>query len=89
MVTAPQYTVRERVDESFARCTSGRDIGSSLPALLTALVAVLPTDGRTMLRVGMTNPPFILEHLEEIAKHLNDPRVFSFLHIPVQSGSDR
>jgi threonylcarbamoyladenosine tRNA methylthiotransferase CDKAL1 len=33
--------------------------------------------------------PFILEHLEEIAANLNDPRVFSFLHIPVQSGSDR
>jgi hypothetical protein len=56
MVTAPRCTVRERVNESFARCTSGRDIGSSLPALLTALVAVLPTDGRTILRVGMTNP---------------------------------
>lgn len=33
--------------------------------------------------------PFILEHLEAIADYLRDPRVFSFLHIPVQSGSDR
>jgi threonylcarbamoyladenosine tRNA methylthiotransferase CDKAL1 len=41
-----------------------------------------------MLRIGMTNPPYILEHLEEIAKILNHPRVYSFLHIPVQSGSD-
>lgn len=46
----------------------GRDIGTSLPALLTACVAVLPPDGRTMLRVGMTNPPFILEHLDAIAE---------------------
>ncbi len=42
----------------------GRDIGSSLPELLDRLIAVLPPDGRTMLRVGMTNPPYVLEHLE-------------------------
>lgn len=41
-----------------------------------------------MLRVGMTNPPFILEHLQEIAEVLRHPCVYSFLHVPVQSGSD-
>jgi len=66
----------------------GRDIGSSLPALLTALVGVLPPDGRTMLRVGMTNPPFILEHLPAIAEALRHPCVFAYLHVPVQSGSN-
>ncbi len=40
----------------------GRDIGSSLPELLRQLVQVIP-DG-CMLRLGMTNPPYILEHLE-------------------------
>ncbi|XP_065370478.1 threonylcarbamoyladenosine tRNA methylthiotransferase [Calliphora vicina] len=64
----------------------GRDIGSSLPELLWKLVEVIPKN--CMLRVGMTNPPYILEHLEEIAKVLQHPRVYSFLHVPVQSGSD-
>lgn len=41
---------------SAAAAAAGRDIGSNLPALLEQLVAVLPADGRTMLRVGMTNP---------------------------------
>lgn len=41
-----------------------------------------------MLRVGMTNPPYILEHLEEMAKVLMHPQVFAYLHIPVQAGSD-
>lgn len=40
----------------------GRDIGTSLPELLRQLVRVIP-DG-CMLRLGMTNPPYILEHLE-------------------------
>ncbi|XP_058064869.1 threonylcarbamoyladenosine tRNA methylthiotransferase [Anopheles bellator] len=66
--------------------TYGRDIGSSLPELLHKLVEVIPEG--CMMRLGMTNPPYILEHLEEMAKVLSHPRVYSFLHIPVQSGSD-
>ncbi|XP_076999744.1 threonylcarbamoyladenosine tRNA methylthiotransferase isoform X1 [Tamandua tetradactyla] len=64
----------------------GRDIGTNLPTLLWKLVEVIPEGA--MLRLGMTNPPYILEHLEEMAKILNHPRVYSFLHIPVQSASD-
>ncbi|KAL6184354.1 hypothetical protein ACLB2K_045756 [Fragaria x ananassa] len=66
----------------------GRDIGVNLPILLNAIVKELPPDGSTMLRIGMTNPPFILEHLKEIAEVLRHPCVYSFLHVPVQSGSD-
>lgn len=40
------------------------------------------------MRLGMTNPPYILEHLEEIGKILATPKVYGFLHVPVQSGSD-
>ncbi|EES12187.1 threonylcarbamoyladenosine tRNA methylthiotransferase [Sorghum bicolor] len=66
----------------------GRDISTNLPNLLNAIVAELPVDQSTMLRIGMTNPPFILEHLKEIAAVLCHPCVYSFLHVPVQSGSD-
>ncbi|KAF9670608.1 hypothetical protein SADUNF_Sadunf13G0086600 [Salix dunnii] len=66
----------------------GRDIGVNLPILLNAIVAELPSNASTMLRIGMTNPPFILEHLKEIAEVLRHPCVYSFLHVPVQSGSD-
>ncbi|XP_069074868.1 threonylcarbamoyladenosine tRNA methylthiotransferase [Pleurodeles waltl] len=64
----------------------GRDIGTDLPTLLWKLVEVIPEGA--MLRLGMTNPPYILEHLEEMARILNHPRVYAFLHIPVQSASD-
>ncbi|KAI5106022.1 threonylcarbamoyladenosine tRNA methylthiotransferase [Silurus meridionalis] len=64
----------------------GRDIGTDLPTLLWELVKEIP-DG-CMLRLGMTNPPYILEHLEEMAKILSHPRVYAFLHVPVQSASD-
>uniref|UniRef100_A0A673CUP3 tRNA-t(6)A37 methylthiotransferase n=1 Tax=Sphaeramia orbicularis TaxID=375764 RepID=A0A673CUP3_9TELE len=64
----------------------GRDIGTDLPTLLWKLVEEIPEGA--MLRLGMTNPPYILEHLEEMAKILNHPRVYAFLHVPVQSASD-
>eukprot|EP00249_Psilotum_nudum_P018945 c27031_g1_i1 orf=161-2134(+) len=66
----------------------GRDIGTNLPTLLHALVAELPKDQSVMLRVGMTNPPYILQHLQDIAMIFQHPCVYSFLHVPVQSGSN-
>ena len=42
----------------------GRDIGVTLPELLWQLVEVMPEG--SMLRIGMTNPPYIMEHLEVI-----------------------
>ena len=66
----------------------GIDLGMALPDLLAAVVRVLPKDQSVMLRLGMTNPPYMLQHLDAIADALNHPAVFSFLHVPVQSGSN-
>lgn len=60
----------------------GRDINTNISILLQELTKVLPED--VMLRIGMTNPPYMMEHLENIAKILNHPNVYSFLHVPVQ-----
>ena len=40
----------------------GHDIGVTLPELLWQLVDVIPEGA--MMRLGMTNPPYIMEHLE-------------------------
>ena len=57
----------------------GRDIGTNIVELLTAILAALPEG--TMLRLGMTNPPYILEHVEGIARLLQHPRMYCYLHI--------
>ncbi|CAK9061590.1 unnamed protein product [Durusdinium trenchii] len=41
-----------------------------------------------MLRTGMTNPPYIMQHLESVVEALQRPNVYGFMHVPVQSGSD-
>eukprot|EP01091_Cochliopodium_minus_P010002 TRINITY_DN2591_c0_g1_i1.p1 TRINITY_DN2591_c0_g1~~TRINITY_DN2591_c0_g1_i1.p1 ORF type:complete len:637 (+),score=189.52 TRINITY_DN2591_c0_g1_i1:48-1958(+) len=64
----------------------GIDLGTDIAELLKNMIPLIP-DG-AMLRVGMTNPPYIMNHLQAIADHLNQPNVYSFLHIPVQAGSN-
>ena len=47
----------------------GKDIGVTLPELLWQLVDVIPDGAR--MRIGMTNPPYILEHLEVFGEPFN------------------
>eukprot|EP00920_Eleutheroschizon_duboscqi_P011893 GHVT01028414.1.p1 GENE.GHVT01028414.1~~GHVT01028414.1.p1 ORF type:complete len:529 (-),score=92.80 GHVT01028414.1:4388-5974(-) len=64
----------------------GIDIKTNIAELLQQVVDELPPT--VMLRLGMTNPPYMLAHVEEITRILKHPNVFEFLHVPVQSGSD-
>jgi MiaB/RimO family radical SAM methylthiotransferase len=64
----------------------GSDRGTNLAELLERLVQV-PGDFR--LRVGMMNPNSALCIQEELIRAFHSPKVYRFLHIPVQSGSDR
>ncbi|OGS43116.1 MAG: hypothetical protein A3K76_03655 [Euryarchaeota archaeon RBG_13_57_23] len=64
----------------------GADIGSSLPALVDGICGV-PHDFR--LRVGMMNPKNVLPKLQLVTNMYLQPKVFKFLHLPLQSASDR
>ena len=45
--------------------------------------------GPYMIRSGMANPKHIVRFPEKLVDAYKHPKVFKFLHIPVQSGSDR
>lgn len=64
----------------------GVDIGSSLPALLKEVVAV---EGDFVIRVGMMNPDFAKGYVDELVEIFKSDKILKFLHIPVQSGSDK
>ena len=63
----------------------GRDIGKSLPDLLNG-IGDLP--GRFMIRVGMMNPATVKGILDDLVDVYASDRIFKFVHLPVQSGSD-
>jgi MiaB-like tRNA modifying enzyme len=64
----------------------GFDIGTDLPALVNA-VTEIPDD--FMVRVGMMNPMYMPRIKEDLIKSFNNDKVFKFLHIPVQCGSNK
>ena len=64
----------------------GSDRGDDLALLISRLTA-LP--GKFMLRVGMLNPESLTPIQEPVIHAFCSPKVYRFLHLPVQSGSDR
>jgi len=57
-----------------------------LPELLKKIFALR---GKFYVRIGMMNPSSLLPILNEIIELYKDKKMFKFLHIPVQSGSDK
>ncbi|GBC75023.1 tRNA-2-methylthio-N(6)-dimethylallyladenosine synthase [archaeon HR06] len=66
----------------------GFDIKSNLGELVKKICKL---EGRFMVRVGMMNPVHLKRRkiLEELIDAYKEDKVFKFLHIPVQSGSNR
>jgi threonylcarbamoyladenosine tRNA methylthiotransferase CDKAL1 len=63
----------------------GRDTGTDLADLINKM---LITQGDYRIRIGMMNPNSLEPILEKLIDAISDDRVYKFLHIPVQSGSD-
>ncbi len=64
----------------------GLDQGHRLPDLVEALCEI---EHDFKLRVGMMNVSSILDIAEDLLEACKHPRVYRFVHLPVQSGSDR
>ena len=65
----------------------GRDIDTNLVELLKACCSI---EGSFKIRVGMMNPMYLPAILDRMVSLFGeDDKLFKFLHIPVQSGSDR
>lgn len=66
----------------------GLDLGGfRLPDLVREIVERVP--GNYMLRVGMTNPDTLMGLVDRVVEILREPRVYKYLHIPLQSADDR
>ncbi len=64
----------------------GKDTGVRLPNLMREICSI---EGDFMLRVGMMEPRNTFEIVDDLLNSYSDPKVFRFLHLPVQSGDDR
>ncbi len=64
----------------------GADRDSSLEFLLEELSHL---EGNFRLRVGMLNPMLVAGRADSMAKAWGDSRTYKFLHLPIQSGSQK
>jgi threonylcarbamoyladenosine tRNA methylthiotransferase CDKAL1 len=64
----------------------GRDSKTTLPSLIRR-ISSLPGDFK--IRLGMMNPLLTKRDLKDLLECLRLNKVFKFLHLPVQSGSNR
>jgi len=67
----------------------GFDIGTNLAELLSAIVKI---EGKFFVRVGMMNPVHLIrrrELLEKLVQVFKNEKIFKFVHLPVQSGSNK
>jgi len=64
----------------------GHDLGTTLPELLGRL---LDLSGEFKVRLGMSSPRWVREARDAYLDLLAHPKMFRFLHVPVQSGSER
>ena len=90
IVRQVQTEIKEGCKEVWLTSTDngcyGLDIGTDLPSLVNA-VTEIPED--FMIRVGMMNPMYMPRIKEKLIESYDNKKVFKFLHIPVQSGSDK
>ncbi len=63
----------------------GRDSGASFPGLLRQISDIPPP---SMLRIGMMNPASVMGIIDDLVDAFSNNRIFRFIHLPVQSGSD-
>lgn len=64
----------------------GVDINSSLPEIVDEITNL---EGDFMVRIGMLNADYALPIIKKLKSLLQNPNVYTFLHIPLQSGSDQ
>jgi len=90
IVRQVQHEVDEGCREIWLTSTDngcyGFDIGTDLPELVNA-VSDIPKE--FSIRVGMMNPMYMPRIREGLLKSFENNKVFKFLHVPVQCGSDK
>ena len=65
---------------------TGSNLETNLPSLLSA---ICKTKGNFRVRLGMINPQHAKRMCEQLISAMTHKKMYKFLHVPVQSGSER
>ncbi|MGL4670052.1 MAG: tRNA (N(6)-L-threonylcarbamoyladenosine(37)-C(2))-methylthiotransferase [Methanobacteriaceae archaeon] len=63
----------------------GKDTGEYLSNLIKEIASL---DGDFRIRIGMMHPKNVIDDIDNLIDAFNQEKVYKFLHLPIQSGSD-
>ena len=72
-----------------AQDTCAYGIDNNKQNLTELIKRVVEIPGEFFVRIGMMNPNHALNTIDELTEIFREPKVFKFLHLPVQSGSNK
>ena len=85
-----EHSIENGAEKIFLTATDtsayGKDIGTDLIELLKKIIKIKKD---FKIRIGMMNPDNVLNFLDELIEIYKDSRIIKFIHIPIQSGSDK
>ncbi len=64
----------------------GLDRGTNIGQLLAGIADI---EGDFRVRVGMLNPEHLHKYIDELIEGYSDPRIYRFIHLPLQSASNK
>jgi MiaB-like tRNA modifying enzyme len=84
-----EYQLKQGIKQIYLTsqdCSTYNYDNINLADLITKIISL---DYKFFLRVGMINPSFLIEEIEQLLSIYNTSKVYNFLHIPIQSGSNK
>jgi MiaB-like tRNA modifying enzyme len=84
-----QYQLEQGIKQIYLTsqdCSTYEYEKRKLVDLVSKIVAL---DYKFFLRVGMLNPSFLINEFDQLTTIFNYKKIYQFLHVPIQSGSDR
>ncbi|MFX0145241.1 MAG: tRNA (N(6)-L-threonylcarbamoyladenosine(37)-C(2))-methylthiotransferase [Candidatus Hodarchaeota archaeon] len=82
------YQLKQEIKQIYLTsqdCSIYQYNGTSLADLIKKIVGL---DYKFYLRIGMINPQFLINNTKELISIFKHKKVYKFLHIPIQSGSN-
>ena len=84
-----EYQLNQEIKQVYLTsqdCSTYRYNGTNLLDLVRQIVDL---NFKFFLRIGMINPSFLIENIYQLVSIFKLKKVYQFLHIPIQSGSNR
>jgi MiaB-like tRNA modifying enzyme len=84
-----EYQLKQGIKQIYLTsqdCSTYQYNGTNLADLVSQIATL---DYKFFLRIGMINPIFLVENIEQLISIFKHPKIYQFLHIPIQSGSNK